>query len=167
LADDLAGAQRHAQNSDAFGQAILAYIYAKQRNMGAAEPLIAITAGSSDPRTKAMALTARGATQEATSPSLAVQSYESAVAADPGFVVAYTAKAALLDKNGATTAELKAADQALRDGLGQAKTPDEKAAIYYTQAKIYAATNRGPRARIMYAKAHDLRPSLVRPAGLP
>ena len=167
LADDFAGAQRHAQNSDAFGQAISAYVYAKQRNTGAAEPLIAIAAGSSDPRTKAMALTAQGATQEAASPSLAVQSYESAVATDPGFVVAYTAKAALLDKNGATAAQLKAADQAIRDGMGQAKTPAEKAAIYYTQAKIYAATSRVPRARMMYAKAQHLRPSLARPAGLP
>ena len=167
LADDLAGAQKHAQNSDAFGQAILAYVYARQGNAGAAEPLIAATSGSSDLRTKAMALTAQGASQEAANPGNAVQSYESAAAADPGLVVAYAAKAALLYKNSPTPAELKTADQAIKDGLGQAKTPDEKAAIYYTLAKVYAGTNRQSSARKAYALAHGFRPSLARPAGLP
>ncbi len=167
LADDLAGALRHAQNSDAFGQAISAYVYARQGNTGAAEPLIAATSGSSDPRTKAMALAAQGATQEAASPGLAVQSYDAAVAADPGLVVAYTAKAILLDKNGSTEAEKNSSGLALNSGMKQAKTPDEKAAILYTQSKIYAATNRGPSARRLYNAALTLKPNLPRPAGLP
>ena len=168
LTGDLNSARLKAANSDAFGQAIEAYADIRQNNPAPAAPLIAAVLASSDPQVKAMALVAQGASQETANRDAAKQSYDQAITTDPGLLFAYLIKAEFLYNSNPTTDERKEADLALKTAFKQSATNSgQKAAVYYTTAKIYAATNRTPAAMVNYQKGRALMPSLPKPPGLP